>query len=406
MLAPVDSVERALHAVLVHEPQVRAWAHIAPDQARAAALQLEAVPSADRSALFGLPVAVKDIIDVGGMPTRRGLLWGSVEPAHQDAGCVARLREAGVVPLGKAVTTPLAFLDPGPTRNPHDVRRTPGGSSSGSAAAVAAGMVPLALGTQTGGSTIVPASFCGVWALRVGWDRVDLGGVWSVSPTFDTLGLFAQSGALLEAMTDVLLPDGDSTAPPLEAPRIAVARTGLEGELSGEVRSAIADAEQVARARGASTYVVDLRAEFDALSKAHGCVSAHEMARVVAADPVMEHELLPPQALALMERGAAIGPAEAEIARAEVTTIAAAVRERVGDAVAVLAPAVAGIAPVGDLSPRDSRHARPLSALGWPAVAVPFGYGPGGMPIAVQLLAPPRTERRLVRVARWLAERQ
>ncbi len=183
-------VRACLDRIARDEPELHAWAFLDRDEALAAA---RAADRGGRKApLFGLPVGIKDIIDTGDAPTECGTsLYGGRQP-DRDAACVARLRAAGAVILGKTVTTELAFFAPGPTRNPRRPAHTPGGSSSGSAAAVADGMVPAALGTQTAGSIIRPAAYCGVVGFKPSHDLLSLEGVHPFAPSLDTLGLFVR----------------------------------------------------------------------------------------------------------------------------------------------------------------------------------------------------------------------
>ncbi len=192
-LTPSELLEQCLARVDQYEPKVRAWVHLDRERARREAEQLTAEVKAgnSRGPLHGIPIGVKDIIDVYDMPTGCGSkLWAN-SYARRDATCVERLRQAGALILGKTVTTAYAYLDPPVTRNPWNLDRTPGGSSSGSAAAVACGTCLAALGSQTGGSTIRPASYCGVYALKPGYHRVSRHGVLPLAPTLDHIGFMA-----------------------------------------------------------------------------------------------------------------------------------------------------------------------------------------------------------------------
>ena len=226
-----EAVMRAcLERIAAREDEVQAWACLDPDQAIAAARAFDR--SGRRGPLAGVPFGVKDIIDTFDMPTE----WGT--PIHRgrrpecDAACVALARKAGGVPIGKTVTTEFANLHPGKTRNPHDLARTPGGSSRGSAAAVADCMVPVALGTQTTGSTIRPASFCGAFGYRPTYGEHRLHGVMEASGSLDTLGILARSIDDIALWRDVLLgiapqPINDLAKPP----RIGFCRTHVWGQL-------------------------------------------------------------------------------------------------------------------------------------------------------------------------------
>jgi aspartyl-tRNA(Asn)/glutamyl-tRNA(Gln) amidotransferase subunit A len=190
-LTPRSLLEQCLTRIDAYEPRVKAWAYLDRDRARREANELtEQLKSGqDRGPLHGIPIGIKDIIDVYDMPTGCGSkLWAN-SFARRDAEVVAKLRQAGALILGKTVTTPYAFLDPPPTRNPWNLDRTPGGSSSGSAAAVACGMCLAALSSQTGGSTTRPASYCGVCSLKPGWGRISVDGVLPLAPRLDHIGV-------------------------------------------------------------------------------------------------------------------------------------------------------------------------------------------------------------------------
>ena len=199
-----EAVVRAcLERVAARESQVHAWAHIDPDAALVAARAAD--NSGKRGPLAGVPFGVKDIIDTFDMPTEWGTPIHKGRQPERDAACVALSRKAGGILLGKTVTTEFANLHPGPTRNPHDLTRTPAGSSSGSAAAVADFMVPIAIGTQTTGSTIRPASFCGVFGYRPTYGEHRMHGVMEASGSLDTLGILSRSVADIALYRDVLL---------------------------------------------------------------------------------------------------------------------------------------------------------------------------------------------------------
>ena len=224
----LEVTEACLARIAADEPRVQAWAHLDPEHARAQAKALDERKRAGRplGPLHGLPVAVKDIVDTADFPTENGsVLHAGRRPLH-DAAIVARLRAAGAVLLGKTVTTEFACFAPGKTRNPHDLERTPGGSSSGSAAAVAAGMAPLAIGSQTNGSVIRPASFCGVYGFKPTYGLIPRTGVLATSATLDHVGVFARSVEDLALLAEPLIgfDPGDPATRPLPPRRCAAWR--------------------------------------------------------------------------------------------------------------------------------------------------------------------------------------
>jgi amidase len=229
-----------------------------------------------------VPVGIKDIIDTADMPTEYGSsIYRNHRPAS-DAACVALSRKAGAVVMGKTVTTEFANVHPGKTRNPLDPARTPGGSSSGSAAAVAASMVPLALGTQTTGSTTRPASFCGVFGYRPTWGDLRLRGVMEASATFDTLGVLARSIDDVALFRDVLLGVEPQPVADMPTPRIGFCRTHVWPRVEPATQKLLEDAaERLARA-GAKVVEVTTPREFQELEQAHRWISGFEMARNLA----------------------------------------------------------------------------------------------------------------------------
>ena len=211
-------VEACIARIEAREPDVGAWACFDPEFARHQARAMDGLRRSGRpiGALHGLPIALKDIIDTARMPTENGCKLDAGRVPSKDAWIVQRLKSAGAIILGKTVTTELAFMHPGKTRNPHNLGHTPGGSSSGSAAAVADGMVPLAIGTQTGGSVIRPASFCGVTGFKPTFGAIPRSGILMQSHSLDTVGVFAVDPMGAAMLADVLF--GSDPADPASAP--------------------------------------------------------------------------------------------------------------------------------------------------------------------------------------------
>ncbi len=221
-LTCTDLLDACLEQIDAHEPQVRAWVHLDASGARAQARRLDEELSAghDRGDLHGIPVTVKDVIDVAGLPTQAGSPLLSDNLAAVDSAAVRRAREAGAVIMGKSTTTQFAFNDPSPSRNPWRLSRTPGGSSSGPAAALAAGMCLGGLGTQTGGSLLRPASYCGVAALKPTWGRVSVFGVVPLAFNLDHVGVMASDCAGLAVMLDALTKAGHADPFTSDAPAL------------------------------------------------------------------------------------------------------------------------------------------------------------------------------------------
>ncbi|GGS23608.1 amidase [Streptomyces humidus] len=402
------AVELALRRLEKTEPDIRAWVRVDADGARAAARRAPDGP------LTGVTFGVKDVIDVAGLPTECGSPLRRGRLADADAWLVDRLRSAGAVPLGKTVTTEFAYFEPGPTRNPHGPAHTPGGSSSGSAAAVAAGVVPLALGSQTAGSLTRPASFCGVagYVAPVGaWPTTGFTGL---SPTLDAPGLLAASVSDLATAVEAV--DG-TRAEDVDAVR-ALVWTGAElADIDPAMREALRDTVRALAAEGAATDELTDGAGTDGLTdgagtvrlpdgmgtavlaEAHATVMAYEAARSLRA------EGLRPEALSThLDELLAKGRGTPEDAYRAALGVRGAARDAVlrllDRADAVLAPAAPGPAPHGLRATGTPVLSRPWQLLGLPVVTVPGRRDPYGMPLGLQLIGRPDRVGRLLGVAR------
>lgn len=394
-------IEHFLQRIAETDHAVHAWRAFDPEMARAnAAAQRQACPD---GLLAGVPVAVKDIISTREYPTRYGSEIYREGVRGGDADCVARVRGAGAVVFGKTVTTEFAYFAPGPTANPHDPRRTPGGSSSGSAAAVAAGMVPLAFGSQTAGSLIRPASYCGVFALKPGFGIHPLAGIKAMAPSLDTLGWLANDADDLELMRAALLGIPyhalDGVEP--QALRLGLCRTHEWPQME----PAGAAAFEAAAGRIARCAAVSERALPDALAglmAAQKTVQAYEAAREFADDWSAHAGLMSPSLRALIESGQACAEADYRAALALARRGGAAFQDMTRDVDALLVPAAPGEAPEGLAATGDPVFSRVWTLLGLPCVNVPGARGPNGMPIGMQLVGRVGSERRLLALAKAL----
>lgn len=398
-----ELVRRCFARIREREGSVHAWAHLDEETALAQARARDR--EEPRSPLHGVPVGVKDIIDTVDFPTERGTVIYAGRRPSEDAACVTALRDAGAVVLGKTVLTELATWRPGPTTNPHDPTRTPGGSSSGSAAAVADGMVPLALGSQTVGSTIRPAAFCGAWALKPTYGWLSLDGVQPLCASLDTLGLFAGDAAGLAALAPVLAGEPARTLGEPAAPRIALLRTPWWDRADDAGRHAVEQAAERCVRAGAPVEEVTLPAPMQKLLDAHWTIMKYEMAEALREEYDAEAARLSPSLRQVIESGRALDEAE----YAEAVRLAEQGREKTDEALthwdAVLTPATLGEAPIGLESTGDSLFCRVWSLLGVPVVAVPGLRGPHGLPIGVQLIGERHRDHRLLEVAAWVGRR-
>ncbi len=395
-------LEQALDVVAAREPTVHAWKVLSDASARRWADAIDGdLDRRDGGLLAGIPVAVKDLMDTADMPTGYGSAIYAGHQPTRDAACVTRLREAGATLLGKTVTTEFAYFAPGETTNPWDASRTPGGSSSGSAAAVASGMVPLALGSQTAGSLIRPASYCGVFALKPTHGVFDLRGVKGLSPSLDTLGWLARTADDLELMRCALL--GDAYAPldrlPAATCRIGFLRTHEWPQAQPDGQAAFDEAVQRLQAGGMQLIGKRLPDEQATLADDQKQVMAYEAVRELAFELQHHATALSRPLRDLLEKGQAVTEAEYLSAQSRAATGRRVARELMADVDALLVPAAPGEAPLGLDATGDPVFSRVWTLLGLPCVNVPGLRGPHGMPIGVQLVGRKHQERALLALA-------
>jgi Asp-tRNA(Asn)/Glu-tRNA(Gln) amidotransferase A subunit family amidase len=409
-LARIDEVETT----------VQAWAFLDRDHAMAQARAADEHRRHGRATgpLHGVPIGVKDIFDTGDMPTEFGsALWAGRTP-RRDAAAVAMLRAAGAVIMGKTVTTEYAYYHPGKTRNPHDPERTPGGSSSGSAAAVAAFMVPGAIGSQTNGSVIRPAAFCGVVGFKPTHGLIPRSGALLLSRTLDHVGVFARTvedaALLAESMAGFDAEDADTrpiARPPLHAvaksepplpPRFAFVRSPawqhaepVTGEAFGELVEALGEAASE----------VELGASFERAIDMHRTIMEVEMAHNFHRDYEKGAGQLSVPLRQIIERGRSRSAMDYTRALAGIDPLNETLAEVFNEYDAILTPAAPGEAPKGLHSTGDPIFCTIWSYLGTPAVTLPLLHAESGMPIGVQLVARRDNDARLLRTARWLVSR-
>lgn len=404
-LRPSEVVADALERVDRTEPDIRAWVRVDRARALEAARRLDS--TVRKSPLHGIPFGVKDIIDVRGLPTECGspLRRGRVE-ADDDAPLVARLRELGAIPLGKTVTTEFAYFAPGPTRNPNRLSHTPGGSSSGSAAAVAAGVVPLALGSQTAGSLTRPASYCGVAGLvaPVG-GPLDTTGFAGLSHTLDAAGILTRSVTEVR-LAYLALTGSDRLADPvrnLERPRLA-AWSGIElVDISDDMQTAVRHTVEAAVAEGAELVDFDWPALTPRLVEAHGTVMAYEASRALASEGRHPTQLSAPLN-DLLTQGRSITDRDYQDALAVAARARSAILTLLTDVDAIIGPAAPGAAPEGLSATGSPILSRPWQLLGLPALTVPGRLDGQGMPLGIQLIGHPSRVERLLALGSGIEE--
>ncbi len=401
VLSPVDLVNASLGRIAAVEAAIQAWAHVDETGARAAATEraTEATAGRLRGPLHGVPVGIKDIFHVAGMPTRAGTRpFGHSMPAA-DATSIARLRAAGAVVLGKTHTTEYAYRDPAPTRNPWNREHTPGGSSSGSGASVAARMVPLALGSQTVGSVLRPAAYCGVVGFKPTHGLVPVDGVIPLAWSLDHVGVFGRTVA------DAALVLGVLAARAIDAKIGAPPRLALASELVQRADAAVVahlgDVAHAFERAGASVTEVKLPASFAALHEAGQ--------RVLEAEAATYHE--PEYRRHAVDFGASIRQLIETGLAQPASVYVRANRARLGfrDDVmprlasydALISPTAPAPAPPGLAWTGDASLCAPWSFSGVPSISLPSGTAPSGLPYAVQLTGAAGDESRLARAAAW-----
>ena len=395
-LRPAALMEACLARMAAREPVVQAMAHHDPAAVRA--MTPEAGP------LHGLPIGVKDVLDTADMPTGyNSVIWAGWRP-RADAAPVAWARRAGAVVMGKTVTTEFATRTPGPTTNPHDPARTPGGSSSGSAAGVGAGFFPLAFGTQTAGSVIRPAAYCGVVGFKPSYGTINRHGMKLMSESLDTIGVMARSVAdcalLTGVLADIDLGDPDVRAP---APRVGLCWTGMRGRAAPETEALMERvAGQLARA-GATVTDHVLPALYDGMEAAHAVVMNAESARAMGWELMHHADRLSLPLREKLEWGLAQGGAALGAAREVFRTLQAGFPDAMGGCDVLVTPSAPGEAPAGIDWTGDPSFNLIWTGLHVPCVTVPAGVGPDGMPLGIQVVGRRGADRAVLAWAQWVA---
>ena len=395
-------VGACLARIAEREDTVRAWAFLDPDLALAQARACDAAAE-PAGPLHGVPVGIKDIFDTADMPTEMGSpIYAGHRPAA-DAAAVAILRAAGAVILGKTVTAEFAGTHPGATANPHDPSRTPGGSSQGSAAGVADGMVPVALGTQTGGSVLRPSSYCGIVGFKPTFGTFNRAGIKFAAESLDTIGLHARNLEDIALIRDVLTGRESGGIAPLEKPpRVGVCRTPLWHLAEPETVEAIEGAADTIRKAGADVDEVELPAAFAALVDARRAINDYERARAMAHEWRTGRERLSPAMQKTVARGFATPDAEYRAALAATEECRRLLDEVFEDRNTLLVPAVNGEAPLGLDYAGDPAFQSLWTMLHVPAITLPTHRGPNGKPVGIQLVSRRGADDLLLSVAEWV----
>jgi Asp-tRNA(Asn)/Glu-tRNA(Gln) amidotransferase A subunit family amidase len=418
VISSAQLVNACLARIEAVDADVQAWAFLDPEHARAQAAAADGLRLSGQplGPLHGVPVGVKDIIDTADMPTENGSVLHAGRTPSRDATVVAMLRAAGAVIMGKTVTTEFAAYAPGKTRNPHNAAHTPGGSSSGSAAAVAAGMVPVAIGSQTNGSVIRPAAFCGVYGFKPTHGLIPRHGVLPLSRALDTLGVFARSvediALVAEQLTGFDERDPDSRPraripfrsvaaeePPI-TPLLSLVKTARWDRAHPDTRAAFAELVEILGAEE-----LDLTQSAEAFEW-HRAIMEADMAASLEREWSTGRERLSDALRTQLERGRAVTAVEYQRARRRAEAFAEGLEELFQERCdAILTPAAPGPAPLGLESTGDPSFCTLWTLAGMPAITLPLMNAADGLPIGVQLVGPRHGDARLLRTARWLARR-
>ena len=405
------------------EESIGAWSHLDKELAMQQAREADEFRSRGLrvGALHGLPIGIKDIIDTCDYPTELGTVIHEGRRPSSNATLVSLLKEAGAIILGKTVTTELALLSPGKTSNPHNNEHTPGGSSSGSAAAVASAMVPLAVGTQTNGSVIRPASFCGIYGFKPSFGRISRQGVLKQSPPLDTVGVFARcledlaliADAVMrydqqdEAMSPIAPPCiGSVMAEPVPVdPVFAFIRTPAWDKTEQVTKDGFRELIEALNESKAKTIdIFDLPAQFDNIFEDHRVVMEADIARNFGKEYTCGKAELSAELRSMIERGQKITDEDYNASVATIADYASSLDEIFELYDAVLTPATPGPAPLGLHTTGDPVMNTIWTFCGTPTLNLPLLQSEEGLPLGVQLVGEKDDDARLFRTARWLLD--
>jgi len=408
-LSPVDLVQRYLDRIEMVQPLAEPWREVDAERALAVAKVREeqAARGEFLGPLHGIPFGVKDIIDVEGLPTRCNCpAFKDRAPAAADAEVVLALKAAGAIALGKVHTTEFAFFEPSPARNPYDTAHTPGGSSSGSGAAVASGTVPMALGTQTMASLNRPAAYCGISAFKPSTRSISGYGVSPLAPSFDTTGFYGWTVDDAVYGYEALMPPGSApigSTPSLANARVVVIEDPLIDDMSADMKAAFEAKCDGFRAAGHDVESVPAPFAFKRLGELHWSIMAYETGRTLAHMLDYPAELVGHRIRELIAEGRAIESEAYMRDRAELTALRSTFYRAFAASDVFFWPATPGPAPEGLASTGDPKYIAPWTVLGGPILTLPFGLS-GDLPIGCILSSAPGSDHALGALARTLAD--
>ncbi len=418
-LDAVEVMQAYLDRISEVEDIVQAWAHLDPERALAQAREADQARREGKplGPLHGVPVGVKDILDTYDYPTEDGTVLHAGRKPHEDATAVARLRAAGAVIMGKTVTTELAVYSPGKTRNPHDPARTPGGSSSGSAAAVASYMAPLGIGTQTNGSVIRPAAYCGVFGFKPTYGLISRHRILQQSRPLDQVGVFARSvedvALLAESLIGFDAHDPDTRPsvvpallatvreePPLD-PKLAFVHTPEWNQAEDTTHEAFAE---LVEHLGEAVEEVDLPQQFNDGVALHRTIMEADLARSFEQEYARGKDRLSSILREMIERGRNVLAVDYNEAVSRIGTLNTLLNAIFHKYDAILTPATTGEAPLGLESTGSPVFCTLWTLCGVPAITLPLMTGPAGLPLGIQLVGAKGDDARLLRTSRWLTQ--
>jgi len=393
-----------LDRIEARETMVGAWEYLDREQTLAAARRRDGEPP--RGPLHGIPIAVKDLIDTVDMPTAYG---SSIYRGHRpaaDASCVALAKAAGAVVLGKTVTTEFAAFTPGKTANPRNLAHTPGGSSSGSAAAIADGMAPLAFGTQTAGSVIRPAAYCGCIGYKPSFGLINRAGVKPLADSLDTIGILARTVEDAALFAGVLSerPALRHLAVPSQPPRFGLYRTPMWDEAEPATATALDAAREALERAGAAVAELAIAPEHHRLAEAQNTIMLFEMVRALAYERIEHSAELSPRLGQMLDAGLTLGAEDYDRALASAGEARVGLDAFFGACDAVLVPAAPGEAPTGLGNTGDPIFNRMWTLLGVPCVTLPARWADSGLPTGLQLVGRIGDDPRLMACATFLEQ--
>jgi Asp-tRNA(Asn)/Glu-tRNA(Gln) amidotransferase A subunit family amidase len=408
-LTPIELLDSLFERISTLEPYIEAWVTLIRDEARMEAEQLtkELDEGKIRGPLHGIPVGVKDIFYTAGIPTTMGSpIYEDYLPSY-DAETVKRLRQAGIILMGKTETTEFANTDPAPTRNPWNLEYTPGGSSSGSAAAVSSGMVPLALGTQTGGSVIRPASYCGIVGFKPTYDSISRRGVYPLSWSLDHVGFFTRKVEDAAITLDVFTGNNSSglLEKEMEPPKIGVVKEFFTEEAVSEVKGGYEKIIDKLDGVGAKLIDYSLPSSFYAIHSAHRVIMSTEAASVHEENYRRQPANYRPNISGMIVSGLLV-PANAylkaqRIRKLFIDELYVSIR----DLDCLITPSSTTPALKGLESTGSAAFNAPWSLAGFPSITIPYGLTDNDLPLGLQLICGPHREEKLIRIAHWFEKK-